>query len=76
MLRSSLKLYIVTFLFTLTLASFAIAGEGQCPLAPTPPPHEGRASVTVIANTNPFGGDTYQFLKSFWEALTQSRNLF
>jgi hypothetical protein len=77
MQKSSIKLYLSTLLLTLTLASFGFAGDIQCPLAPPPPPPpEGGRAVTVIANTNPSEGDTYQFLKGFWEILAQSRNLF
>lgn len=71
---SKTKLYFSTFLLILALTSFGFAGNGQCPFAPPPP--DDQESGRVIANTNPSGGDTYQFLKSFWEALTQSRNLF
>lgn len=75
MQKKSLRLYFSTFLLTLTLASFSFAGEGHCPIAP-PPPDDDQESGRVIANTNPSGGDIYQFLKGFWENLTQSRNLF
>ena len=76
MQKRSLKLYFSTLLISLTLTSFSFAGNDQCPLAPPPPPNEGRASVTVIANTNPTVGNAYQFLKGFWEFLAQGRDLF
>ena len=77
MQKSSLKLYFIAFLLTLTLASFGFAGEGQCPLAPPPPGEgEGRATAPVIVDTNPTVKSSYQFLKGFWELLAQNTDLF
>jgi hypothetical protein len=67
MQKSSIKLYFATVLFTLTLASFTFAGDGQCPLVSPPPPVPGHESTPVIVNTNPTVGSSYQFLKRFWE---------
>lgn len=54
MQKSSLRLYIATFLFTLTLASFTFAGDTQCPLAPPPPPppdgNQGNGGIAVITH--------------------------
>jgi hypothetical protein len=77
MQRISFKLYFITLIFTLTLASFAFAGDAQCPLAPTPTPANGnRTTAAVIINTNPTVDSTYQFLKGFWESFTQTADLF
>lgn len=77
MLKSSLKLYFVTLIFTLTLASFTFAGNDHCPVDGTPPPdEEGRNVTTVVVDTNPSVNDTYQFLKGFWESLAQNTDLF
>jgi hypothetical protein len=76
MQKSSLKLYLVTFLFTLLLVSSAFAGDGQCPLTdpPPPPPGEGRG-VSATDNTNPAETIGYQFLQGFWEILAQSADI-
>ena len=54
MRKSFFKLYLVTFLFILSLASFTFAGDGQCPVAPPPPPPEegGRMVVTETKPQN------------------------
>ena len=75
MQKSSFKLYFATLIFTLTLASFSFAGDTHCPIAP-PPPDNDPGSELVIANTNPTRGDSYQFLKRFWEILAQGADLF
>ncbi len=76
MQKSSLKLFFSTFLLTLLLVSFALAGNDQCPIAPPPPDEDGRGSTPVIVNTNPSEGSSYQFLKGFWELLSQNTDLF
>jgi len=79
MRRSSLKLYLYTLILTLSLASFSFAGDSHCPLTDPPPPTEGegdRVTAPVIVDTNPSVNGTYQFLKGFWEFLTQSTDLF
>ena len=76
MKKSSFKLFFGTFLLTLLLASFAFAGDDHCPIAPPPPDEDGRGPVPVIVNTNPSEGSSYQFLKGFWELLSQSTDLF
>jgi hypothetical protein len=76
MQKSSLKLFFGTFLLTLLLASFAFAGNDQCPIAPPPPDEDGRGPVPVIVSTNPSDVSSYQFLKGFWELLSQSTDLF
>ncbi len=76
MQKSSLKLYISTCILTLLLAAFTFAGEVQCPIAPPPPDEDGRGPVPVIVNTNPSEGSSYQFLKGFWEFLSQNTDLF
>jgi hypothetical protein len=76
MQKGSLKLYFATFLLTLILASFSLAGDVHCPLTEPPPDEGGRASVPVIVNANPTVKDTYQFLKGFWEIFAQSTDLF
>jgi len=76
MQRSSTKLYFATSLLTFALASFAFAGNGQCPLTDPPPPKDGDDTGLVIVNTNPSMGDSYQFLKRVWELLAQNTDLF
>ncbi len=76
MQKSSLKLYLSTFLLTLILASFGFAGDSHCPIAPPPPDEDGRGSAPVVVNTNPSVGSSYQLIKSFWELLSQSTDLF
>ena len=76
MQKSSLKLYLMTLIFTLAMASFTFAGEVHCPIAPPPPDEDGRGSTPVIVNTNPSEGSSYQLLKGFWEFLTQNTDLF
>ena len=74
MKKSTFKLYLATFVFTLTLTTFTFAGDGQCPIAPPPPGRPDGEVVTV--NTNPSVRSSYQFLKSFWDLLAQSTDLF
>lgn len=77
MQKGSLKLYVPTLLLTMLLATFTFAGNDQCPFSPPPPPDEdGRGPVPVIVNTNPSEGSSYQFLKGFWELLSQNTDLF
>lgn len=76
MQKSSLKLYLATFIFTLTLVSLTFAGEGHCPIAPPPPDEDGFNSVPAVVNTNPSEGSNYQLIKGFWELLSQSTDLF
>ena len=77
MQKSSLKLYFTTFILTMSLASFALAGDGHCPFTDAPPPGDGElVTAPVIVNTTPSVNGTYQFLKGFWEVLTQSSDLF
>lgn len=77
MQKSSLKLYFFTLLLTLSLTSFTFAGEVHCPFTDTPPPSDGDlVTAPVIVNTTPSVNGTYQFLKGFWEVLTQSSDLF
>ena len=77
MFRRSLNLYFTTILFTLALASFAFAGNGQCPADPPPPPDDGDGFVvTTVINTDPAVDSGYQLHKGFWELLTQSFGLF
>lgn len=73
MQKSSLKLYFGTFLLTLTLASSGFAGDGQCPIAPPPPPHQGGR---MDANINPVFGSNYISLNDFLEILERSVSLF
>jgi hypothetical protein len=75
MQKRSLKLYFATSIFTLLLASFSFAGNGQCPLTEPPPEGDGFTSAPVIANTNISVESTYQYLKGFWELFTQQTDL-
>jgi hypothetical protein len=61
MKKSSLKLYLATFLLTLALASVGFAGDGQCPLLPPPPPPEGVGS----GNTGHAFNANYMYIKDF-----------
>jgi hypothetical protein len=74
MQKRSLKIYVATLIFTLSLASFALAGEGQCPIAP-PPPHDEDGRGNAV-NANPDITSDYQVLKGIWEFLTQNTDLF
>jgi hypothetical protein len=49
MQKSFFKLYVITFLFILALASFGFAGNGQCPLTDDPPPVDGGEGNLVQA---------------------------
>jgi hypothetical protein len=72
-----MKRYFFTFLFTITLVSFTFAGDVHCPLVDPPSPgDDGLVTAPVIVNTNPTVNSTYQFLKGFWEFLSQSSDLF
>ncbi len=76
MTKSTFKLYFATFLLTLALASFGVAGDIQCPFTSPPPPQPGRNVAPAVDNTNPSEGSDYQFLNGFWEFLAQNTDLF
>jgi hypothetical protein len=75
MKTSSSKLYFATFILTLTLTSFGFAGDVHCPFDGTPPDEDGR-NAPVVTDINPSVSSNYQFLKGFWELLTQNTDLF
>jgi hypothetical protein len=74
MQKSSFKLYFFTLVVTLSLASFTFAGEGQCPLLDPPKTEGGRMSPVV--NIPKQAESSSQFLKNFWDFITQSTDLF
>jgi hypothetical protein len=75
MQKSSFKLYFFTLVVTLSLASFTFAGEGQCPLLDAPKTEGGRISSPVVNIPKPTESSS-QFLKAFWDFITQSTDLF
>jgi hypothetical protein len=71
-MNKSLKLCFAAFLLTLSLTTFGLAGEGQCPLIDPPPPPDngnGRMTAPVIQMTNPSEADGYQVFDGIWEFL-------
>lgn len=73
MQKSFFKLYLATFLFILSLSSFSFAGDGQCPVAPPPPPLDGNQGAGGrIANpgpTEPLTVGASQIIVNIWEFL-------
>lgn len=66
MYKSSLKLYLVTVLLTLTLASLSFAGDVQCPLAPPPPPQDGdtgNGGLVIVIDTHDVLNDNIKYIK-------------
>lgn len=72
MFKQSLRLFLSASLLTLSLASFALAGDSHCPDTPPPPPEdEGGRGVAQASNSS-----VDQVIKGFWEFLAQGSDLF
>jgi hypothetical protein len=69
MQNRSFKLIFVSLILSLSLTSFAFAGNDHCPDAP-PPPAQGNRVVQVVPV------ETSQLLKSFWDFIAYSTRLF
>jgi hypothetical protein len=80
MRKSFLKLYLVTFLFILSLGSVSFAGDAHCPVAPPPPPTDGdQGAGGRMANsdpTKPLTVEASQIIQNIWDFLNLTTRSF
>ena len=73
MMQSFLKLYPATFLFILALTSFGLAGNGQCPADPLPPPPTGEGYIIGNISGLTIGGGVFgaklSYINDFLKAI-------
>ena len=72
MYKSSLKLYLVTVLFTLALASLTFAGNVQCPLTDPPPPADGdmgNGGLVIVVDTGDVLNENIKYIKDLFSFL-------
>lgn len=72
MYKNSIKRYFSTLIITLSLASFSLAGDIQCPFAPPPPPDGD--DFAAAGQTHSDNGN-YRLLSDLWE-IVMNTDLF
>lgn len=65
-MQKSFKLFVATFLFTLSLTSVSLAGETQCPVVPPPPPPPTDGDGFSV-QTNTTANDSYELMMEIWD---------